>query len=97
MPRIFIIRALQEVLLRNLIIEDEMVRTRIVCAEILKHTQYKLVRNSPTTVAARRKFLTVFTCSNTRVVASNPIRYMDVSVCLFSDCVLCVSSSLAVG
>jgi hypothetical protein len=42
---------------------------------------------------------TVFAPSNnTEIVGSNPIRDMDVSVCLFCICVvLCISRDLAMG
>jgi hypothetical protein len=52
----------------------------------------------PITVAARSKAWTVFACSNTGIVGSNPTRGMDVCVRLFCVCVvLCVGSGLAMG
>jgi hypothetical protein len=41
--------------------------------------------------------MNVFARSNTGIVGSNPIRGMDVYVCLFCVCVLCVGSGLATG
>jgi hypothetical protein len=41
---------------------------------------------------------TVFACSNTRIVGSNPTESIDVSMSLFCVCVvLCVDSSLVTG
>lgn len=56
------------------------------------------IHYSPMTVASRFESWTVFVCSHTRVVGSNPIRAMDVCVYLFCVCaVLCVRSGLAMG
>jgi hypothetical protein len=47
-------------------------------------------------VAASSKALTVFACSNTGIVGSNPTRDMDVCLRLFCMCVvLCVGRGLA--
>jgi hypothetical protein len=48
--------------------------------------------------AARCKAGTVFACSNTGIVGSNPIQGMDVCVRLFCVCaVLCAGGGLATG
>jgi hypothetical protein len=50
------------------------------------------------TVAVQSKERTVFACSNTIVVGSNPFQCMNVYVRLFCVCVvLCVGSGLAMG
>jgi hypothetical protein len=52
----------------------------------------------PITVAARSQAWTIFARSNAVIVGSNPIRGLDVYVCLFCVCVVpCVASGLAKG
>jgi hypothetical protein len=56
------------------------------------------VRYFPITVAALSKAWTVFACSNTRIVGSNPTWGMVVCVRLFCVCVvLCVGSGIVTG
>jgi hypothetical protein len=53
---------------------------------------------TPITVSTRSKAWTVFASSNTAVAGSNPIRAMNVYVCLFCVCVvLCAGRRLATG
>jgi hypothetical protein len=52
-----------------------------------------LYLSTPITVAARSKAWTVFVHSNTGIVASNPIRGMDVCVRLFCVCVVMLAGT----
>jgi hypothetical protein len=70
---------------------------RVPALNIHKFTMFRW-SSDPITVTTRSKAGTIFACSNTGIVGSNPTQGMDVCVRLSCVCVgLCVGSGIATG